>query len=216
GVKAREEHSTLGRIVALIRQLFSSLFLYCSPLQFKSLKRLPFTSMRKSRHYIFYQKYGRFAFQHRYDERYELNQAVITTNSRVTLKEFYKYQIHPRDGLPNAIFRMSKLFQENIVSAWMKIKKNNLQFLRTHQNQLRILDYQRVLERIRQPDFNRNEPIGRAFILPSSFEGSDQSMKQHYYDALEIAGHFGRADYFVTFASNPQWPELKRTLANGQ
>ncbi|RNA02347.1 hypothetical protein BpHYR1_007527 [Brachionus plicatilis] len=91
-----------------------------------------------------------------YDERYEHNQAV-----------------HPRDGLPNEIFRMSKLFQEYIVSAWMKIEKNNLQFLRTHQNQLRILDYQGVMERLNQPNFNPNEPI-------------DQSDEEHENENYEV------------------------------
>ncbi|RNA23292.1 hypothetical protein BpHYR1_018101, partial [Brachionus plicatilis] len=69
---------------------------------------------------------------------------------------------------------------------------------------------------VNNPNFNQNDPIGRVFILPSSFEGSDQAMKQHYYDGLEIAGQFGKADYFLTFTSNPHWSELKRTLANGQ
>ena len=41
-------------------------------------------------------------------------------------------------------------------------------------------------------------------------------MKQYYFDALELTGRFGKADSFITFTSNPNWPELQQTLANEQ
>ena len=77
------------------------------------------------------------------------------------------------------------------------------------------MDYQGIIDLV-TGNFDRNEAIGRAFILPSSFEGSDRAMKQHYFDALELTGRFGKADSFITFTSNPNWPELQQTLANGQ
>ena len=149
-----------------------------------------------------------------YDERYQHNQLQMTANSRVTLKEFYKHRLNFRLNCYNAIFRVSKLFQEYVVCSWIKVDKNNLQFLRMNQARLRILDYQGIMDRV-NGNFNPGKNW-KGFILPPTFEGSDRAMKQHYFDALELVGRFGKADYFITFTSNPSWSELQQTLADGQ
>jgi hypothetical protein len=86
------------------------------------------------------------------------------------------------------MFETGKLFQEKVVSDYMKVETNNLNWYRQNQAQLRIEQYQGLMDRIMTNYNQDNIQLGevRAFILPSSFEGSDRAMKQHYYDAMAI------------------------------
>ena len=56
-----------------------------------------------------------------------------------------------------------------------------------------------------------NVNIGHV-ILPSSFEGSERNMYQHYQDAMTIVTKHGKADIFLTFIANPKWPEIVENL----
>ena len=149
-----------------------------------------------------------------YDERYEHNQFPLTAHSRVTMREFYRHRLHVRVGNLNLMFRMGKLFQEYVVCSWIKIEKNNLNFLRQNQASLRIMDYLGVVNHVNNNENRPIGPVGRPFILPSTFEGSDRAIKQHYYDGMEMAAKFGNADFFITFTSNPFWPEIQEHLSN--
>ena len=57
-----------------------------------------------------------------------------------------------------------------------------------------------------------NVNIGHVVILPSSFEGSERNMYQHYQDAMTIVTKYGKADIFLTFTANPKWPEILENL----
>ncbi|CAF0837035.1 unnamed protein product [Brachionus calyciflorus] len=149
-----------------------------------------------------------------YDERIQHNQAVLTRYSRVTMKEFYKFRFHFRDLTIELMFSMGKLFQEYIVHCWVKIEKNNLNYLRRNQANLRIHEYAGIMDHLNNP--NADGVIGRAYILPSTFEGSDRAMRKHFYDGMELVGRFGKAHLFITFTANPQWPEIQNELQPGQ
>lgn len=149
-----------------------------------------------------------------YDERIQHNQAVLTRYSRVTMKEFYKFRFHFRDLTIELMFSMGKLFQEYIVHCWVKIEKNNLNYLRRNQANLRIHEYAGIMDHLNNP--NADGVIGRAFILPSTFEGSDRAMRKHFYDGMELVGRFGKAHLFITFTANPKWPEIQNELQPGQ
>lgn len=41
-------------------------------------------------------------------------------------------------------------------------------------------------------------------------------MQQKYLDAMAIARKFGKADLFITFTANPEWPEITSNLSSGQ
>ena len=41
-------------------------------------------------------------------------------------------------------------------------------------------------------------------------------MNQHFQDAIAVARHYHGFDLFITFTTNPQWPELKEELLSGQ
>ncbi|CAN6801732.1 unnamed protein product [Brassica oleracea var. botrytis] len=60
-------------------------------------------------------------------------------------------------------------------------------------------------------DGNSNLPIeGNRIIIPSSFTGGPLYMHQMYLDAMSICKYYGFPDLFITFTSNPKWPELTR------
>ncbi|XP_065315370.1 uncharacterized protein LOC135924246 [Gordionus sp. m RMFG-2023] len=63
---------------------------------------------------------------------------------------------------------------------------------------------------------NINIPIGRAVILPSSFQGSSRNMQERYHDAMSIVLKYDKPDLFITFTCNPTWPEISENLFNGQ
>ncbi len=64
--------------------------------------------------------------------------------------------------------------------------------------------------------FNKNIEIGKTVILPSTFQGSARNMQQRYQDAMAIILSTGKPDLFITFTSNPRWPEIEENLYLGQ
>ncbi|GKA61503.1 DNA helicase [Tanacetum coccineum] len=54
--------------------------------------------------------------------------------------------------------------------------------------------------------------IGSRVILPTSFTGGPRYMYSHYLDALAICRVLGNPQYFITFTSNVNWPEIKRHM----
>jgi hypothetical protein len=57
---------------------------------------------------------------------------------------------------------------------------------------------------------------GRRIILSASFTGGERYMKELYLDAMAIVRVFGKPDLFITVTCNPNWPEIKEALDEGQ
>jgi hypothetical protein len=55
-----------------------------------------------------------------------------------------------------------------------------------------------------------------SLILPSSFLGSRAWASEQVADALAICRDFGNPSLFITFTTNPNWPEIKSQLRFGQ
>jgi hypothetical protein len=51
---------------------------------------------------------------------------------------------------------------------------------------------------------------------PATFPGSPRYMNNIYQDAMAVVRHFGFPDLFLTFTTNPLWPEIQRELKVGQ
>jgi hypothetical protein len=58
--------------------------------------------------------------------------------------------------------------------------------------------------------------VGQQVILPSSFTGSPRYMHEKNQNAMTYVRKFGRPDLFITFTCNPEWPEIKNELFQGQ
>ena len=58
--------------------------------------------------------------------------------------------------------------------------------------------------------------VGKRIVLPSSYPGSPRAMQQNYLDAMALVRKYGRPDFFITMTANPNWPEIKNSLAPGE
>ena len=59
-------------------------------------------------------------------------------------------------------------------------------------------------------------PPGRRVILAAFFIGGSRYMTAQYQDAMKIVSKYGKPDLFLTFTSNPSWPEILENLDSGQ
>ncbi|PUZ56488.1 hypothetical protein GQ55_5G311800 [Panicum hallii var. hallii] len=57
--------------------------------------------------------------------------------------------------------------------------------------------------------------VGQRIILPASFTGSPRYLYQKYQDCIGICRKHGCPDLFITFTSNPAWPEIMEALPPG-
>ncbi|KAG4997228.1 hypothetical protein JHK84_028255 [Glycine max] len=55
---------------------------------------------------------------------------------------------------------------------------------------------------------------GKRVILPSSFVGRQRYMDQLYFDGMTICNNVGLPDLFLTFTSNPNWPQVQNILSS--
>jgi hypothetical protein len=159
-------------------------------------------------HYVlFYPRGGRG--YHR-ELRLQLTDAYARKNINLTPRMFYRFYLHTRPSLFQTLHRGSLLFQQFIVDAWASTEGLDLDFLRYNQKKLRADRYTNAYSAIRNNVSPEN--IGQRIILPSSFTGGDRFMQRLYQDSMAIVRHFGRPCLFITFTTNPEWPEITREL----
>jgi len=57
---------------------------------------------------------------------------------------------------------------------------------------------------------------GTKIILPPSIYGSPRWYAEAFQDAMAIVRSLGKPDLFITFTTNPQWPEITASLFPGE
>ncbi|XP_073129028.1 uncharacterized protein [Henckelia pumila] len=62
----------------------------------------------------------------------------------------------------------------------------------------------------------RGTEVGRRVVLPLSFIGGPRDMRKRYLDAMALVRSLGKSDLFITMTCNPEWPEIKNNLFDGQ
>ncbi|GJZ69659.1 ATP-dependent DNA helicase PIF1 [Tanacetum coccineum] len=55
--------------------------------------------------------------------------------------------------------------------------------------------------------------LGKRIVLPRTFTGSPRYMMHNYQDAMALCRAYRNLDLFITFTSNPKWPEISEMLA---
>ncbi|XP_071718873.1 uncharacterized protein [Rutidosis leptorrhynchoides] len=135
-----------------------------------------------------------------------------THRGYVTMREFYCYRIQQRENEGTTILRGGRLFQQYLVDAYTAVEEQRLKWLRNHQNELRTDLYNNVCDAVTQGD-TRASAIGKRIILPATHTGSPRYMVQSYQDALALCREFDNPDLFITFTSNPKWPEIEAMLS---
>nr|GEV62604.1 DNA helicase [Tanacetum cinerariifolium] len=92
-------------------------------------------------------------------------------------------QLHPRVNDYGLIFKGGRLFQQYFVVVYYTIEQNRIDFIRTHQNNLR-----------------------REYLSGPRY------MYSHYLDALALCRSLGNPQFFITFPRNVNWHEIKRYM----
>ncbi len=135
---------------------------------------------------------------------------------RVTLKQYYCYQMSARRDSFNPILRGRALAQQYLVDAYCKIESERLSFLRENQKKLRAERYSGLRDYLHNIAEHEGARVGTVVILPSNYTGGPRAMKQNYQDAMAIVAHEGTPSLFITMTCNPEWPEIQKELLSGQ
>ena len=162
---------------------------------------------------------------------YGWNPEAMQTNGkrRITTREFYVYHICIRNcDNENFLHMAGKLFQEWLCMAWVWVENQRLNYQRQNQKALRADTYKNLkeatLERHREMaprtdgmyGDDHNQPnVGRK-ILSSSFSGGPRWYNAKFQDGMAICREYHKPDYFITMTCNPNWPEIKNALLEGQ
>ncbi|GJV01309.1 DNA helicase [Tanacetum coccineum] len=109
---------------------------------------------------------------------------------QVTMKAYYKYQLHPRTKEFGLIFKGGRLFQQYVVTVFCVIEQSRLDFIRKNQNDLRSDFLSGLYDAVSRGD-REGIAVGSKIMLPSTFTGGPRYMYSHYLD----------------------WPEIKRYMA---
>ncbi|XP_057376187.1 uncharacterized protein LOC130697273 [Daphnia carinata] len=130
---------------------------------------------------------------------------------RVTQCEFYSFLISIRNYFNN-VLAGGPLTQQWLVDSYVKIEANRVKYIREHQAELHVAQYDGLLDYINNRAERENLTVGSFHVLPSSFIGSPRAMKQAYQDAMAICGKFGKPIFFLTFTCNPKWKEITANI----
>ncbi|KAA6402652.1 MAG: putative ATP-dependent DNA helicase [Streblomastix strix] len=90
----------------------------------------------------------------------------------------------------------------------LSVVSSRLNWVKNHQQTLRAEKYKGLRIYINRLMIQEGVLSGERFVLPSSFEGSERNLAQHYYDSVTLVKEFGHPDLFIIFISNPRWDEI--------
>ena len=135
-----------------------------------------------------------------------------TKRNKVTMREYFCYRMQSRDNEAQTILHSRRLFHQWVVDGYCMIESQKLNYVRQHQQELRVDKYINLNDCNNHPLTQGNEK-GKRIILPSSFVGSQRYMEQLYFDGMAICAHVGFPDLFLTLTCNPAWPEIQRQVA---
>ncbi|XP_023239126.1 LOW QUALITY PROTEIN: uncharacterized protein LOC111637795 [Centruroides sculpturatus] len=132
----------------------------------------------------------------------------------VSPSEYFSYRLSPRYDEFNPILSAGKLTQQYMVDAYVRAEANDLNWVKNNQSTLRSEKYNGLMDAIEWDEevHGSNNLIGKAVILPSSFQGGVRNMQQYYQDAMAIVTKYGKPDLFVTMTCNPKWKEITENL----
>lgn len=141
----------------------------------------------------------------------DLKPSSSRKRKHVSLREYFAYRLHERDSEARTIQSCKRLFQQFVVDAYTMVESSRLNYIRTHQKQLRADVYKGLTDAYIRGETN-SATQGKRVILPSSFTGGARYMIQNYQDAMAVCRWAGYPDIFITFTCNPKWPEITRYM----
>jgi hypothetical protein len=135
-----------------------------------------------------------------------------TNRPYVTMKEYYSYVIQQRNNQGNTLLKGGRLYHQCLVDAYTVVEEQRLKWTRSNQDTLRVDLYHNLQDAVTRGD-TYAMGLGKRIVLPSSFTGGPRYMMQNYQDAMALFRAYGNPDLFITFTSNPKWPEIAEMLA---
>ncbi|GKC42571.1 ATP-dependent DNA helicase PIF1, partial [Tanacetum coccineum] len=135
-----------------------------------------------------------------------------TKRGYITMKEYYSYIIQQRPNQGNTLLKGGRLFQQYLVDAYTAVEEQRLKWTRHNQDTLRVDLYHNLCDAITRGDTSA-VGLGKRIVLPRTFTGSPRYMMNNYQDAMALCRAYGNPDLFITFTSNPKWPEISEMLA---
>ncbi|GKE17275.1 helicase [Tanacetum coccineum] len=105
-----------------------------------------------------------------------------------------------------------KTNRKYLVDAYTAIEEQRLSWTRNNQDTLRVDLYHNVCDAVTMGDTNATD-LGKGIIRPHTFTDGPRYMMQNYQDAIALCRAYGNPDLFITFTSNPKWPEINEMLA---
>jgi Helitron helicase-like domain at N-terminus len=144
----------------------------------------------------------------------------VRKRDRITIQMYHRYLIYTRSNTFNIKHRDGRLFQQWLVDVQAAVERERLNYLDTHQKELRVENYHNLQERLDQNAANQDAvnpaAIDKVAILPSSFPSGDRAMQQLFQDSMCLITHFSKPDLFMTFTANPKWEEVTAALFTDQ
>ena len=140
--------------------------------------------------------------------------------STLSMLDYYAHRLHYRRGLDlteNCLFMAERLFQEYLCVAFWRIESGRLNIHRMQQAEKRAARGEELRWFVEQRMAgNLDADVGRVSYIPESFIGGPTDMYAKYQDAMCSVLYHGAPSAFVTFTANPEWTEVKESLAHGQ
>jgi len=133
----------------------------------------------------------------------------------VSIREYYCYKFQIREGIFNPVLCGARLFQQFAVDTYMKIESSCLDFVWSHQKELRADLYQGLVDSLHAGE-RRAAAVGKRTVLPKSFINGQRDKRHRYMDATALVARYGKPDVFLTMTCNPNWEEIKQELEHGQ
>ncbi|KAL4381448.1 hypothetical protein AHAS_Ahas04G0134500 [Arachis hypogaea] len=153
--------------------------------------------------------YGEDGYQLNIPYRGRIDGFVPGRRTRVSLREFIRFQLQIKEQEDGIIHKCRRLFQQFVVDCFTMIESQRLYEIRMKQSIIRGEVLQGIEEAMRRGD-DEASSIRTRVILLSSFTGGRCYMFNRYQDAMAICKHFGYPDLFLTITCNPNWPEFQR------
>nr|GEV14580.1 hypothetical protein CTI12_AA123990 [Tanacetum cinerariifolium] len=145
---------------------------------------------------------------------YHRNTGTRKTNKDyITKKEYYAYVIQYRQNQGTTLHKVRSLFQQYLVDAYTTIEEQRLSWKRNNEYTLGVDLYHNVCDTITRGDTNA-AGLGKRIMLPYTFIGGPRYMMQNYQDVVALSQAYGNPNMFITFTSNPKWPEINEMLTH--
>ncbi|KAH9605570.1 hypothetical protein KSS87_016782 [Heliosperma pusillum] len=111
-----------------------------------------------------------------------------TPRDELTCKEWIAFRIQERSPSIEypTIVSSGKGFHQFLVDGYMMVESHRLNFLRFHQDKLRVDNYNNLSNTVERGEVEPSS-AGSRFIVPSSFQGGEAFMKENYLDAMTIS-----------------------------